>query len=441
MVEFSEHLRRPVTYLRLVFVLLGSALAVGIAILDATLIVIVGQYLHGWLLVLAGAVIVVVPFAVVTFVPPIRQVEAAAAESLLGVSFPDGAPGPATSAEERLRATAWFVLHVLIGAALVVDLAVFLPSGLAYLTAPWRAAKGESVSTFGWGEAAGGWEDAWMPLAGAAVLVAGVILPFLIAAGVSRLAPALLGPSYGQRLRALEAETAGLVERNRIARELHDSVGHALSVVSLQASAARRRLQARDPVFAEGALEAIEATARSATAELDHMLGLLREGSGRGARTPALGLSDLEALFATTRRAGLVVQADLDNDLGDVPSVIGRESYRIVQEGLTNALRHARRPTARVAVSRYPDRLVITISNPVRARASRRAGRGLTGISERVLVLGGSVDHSTQDGTWLLRVELPLPRKSKAAGSAASTTASPRQDRLRTPRTPPGRSR
>ncbi|HET9420991.1 MAG TPA: histidine kinase [Nocardioides sp.] len=388
-VSVTTHLGRPLTYLRLVFLLLGAALAVALLLLDATLVVVAAQYLSGIPLVAVAVVIAAIPIGVTVLVPPIREVEGVAAESLLGVEFPDGRPGPARRLEERLRATAWFVLHVVSGGAVVMGVIFVLPLGISWLTA----------------------SEAWRLPAGLALLVAALVAPFVLGAAVARVAPVLLGPSYPQRLQQLETETARLVERNRIARELHDSVGHALSVVTLQSAGARRRLQARDPEAAEAALEAIETTARAATAELDHMLGLLRDRDGKTPGRPALGLGDLDSLVMATRRAGLEVGTQVDGDLADLPPVVSREAYRIVQEGLTNALRHASEPRARLRLERRPDRLLITLANPARASAARRRGsRGLTGLVERTRVLGGSVTHGSSDGTWELAVELPLPR-------------------------------
>ena len=389
MVSVTTHLGRPLIYLRLVFLLLGAALAVAIAILDASLVVVAAQYLSGVPLVLVAVVIVAAPIGVTALVPPIRQVEAVAAESLLGVEFPDGTPGPARRLEERLRATAWFLLHVVSGGAVVMALVFLLPLSVSYLTA----------------------SDAWLLVAGLVLLVGCLLCPFLLGAAVARAAPPLLGPSYPQRLQQLETETARLVERNRIARELHDSIGHALSVVTLQSAGARRRLHARDAEAAEAALEAIESTARSATAELDHMLGLLRDRADAAPSHPTHGLDDLESLVMATRRAGLEVRTQVDGNLADLPPVVSREAYRIVQEGLTNALRHASEPQARLRLERRPERLVITLANPARASTTRRRGsRGLTGLAERASTLGGSVTHSKGEGTWELVVDLPLPR-------------------------------
>jgi signal transduction histidine kinase len=410
-VSVTTHLGRPVTYLRLVFLLLGAALAVALSILDATLIVIADQYVQGVPLVVSAVLIVLAPIAVTLAVPPIRQVEAVAAESLLGVRFADGPPGPAQRWEERLRATTWFLLHVVAGGAAVMALVFALPLGVSFVTAPWQVAAGDHVSSLEWVRADGGSADLWMPPAGVLLLAAGLAAPLVIGVAVARLAPPLLGPSQAQRLQQLESETARLVELNRVARELHDSVGHALSVVTLQSAGARKRLSADDTEQAEAALEAIETTARAATAELDHVLGLLRDrpADERATTRPQLTLGDLDSLVAATRRAGLEVRTHVEGTLADLPPAVSREAYRIVQEGLTNALRHSAVPRAELRVVRRPEQLLITIANPAGASSRRRGGRGLTGLGERARALGGSATHRSADGTWELAVEVPLP--------------------------------
>ncbi len=418
----AAHLGRPVTYLRLVFLLLGAALAVALAILDATLVVVVAQYVDGVPLILAGVLVVAAPFAVTLLVPPIRQVEGVAAESLLGVDFADGAPGPARRAEERWRATTWFV-HVVVGGGAVMLLVFVLPLGVSFLTAPWRVATGDHVSSLELVRADGGWADAWLVPVGVGLVLASVVATVLLGAVMARVAPALLGPSYAQRLHRLETETSRLAERNRLARELHDSVGHALSVVTLQSAGARRRLRADDPASAEAALEAIETTAREAAAELDQVLGLLRESPGTetGQRRPEPTLDDLEFLVTATRRAGLEVDVHTTGELRDLPRVVSREAYRMVQEGLTNALRHAAEPRARLGLDRGPERLLVTLANPARPAGRRGAGgRGLTGLEERARALGGTLTHRLRDGTWELAVRLPLPRSDRRAGDGSS---------------------
>jgi signal transduction histidine kinase len=196
------------------------------------------------------------------------------------------------------------------------------------------------------------------------------------------------------------------MERNRLARELHDSVGHALTVTTLQAAAAARVLDS-DPEFARRALTAIEETGRTALEDLDHVLGLLREDAS--AKTPQRTLADLPALFEQTRSAGIEVDADLGR-IEEIPPVVSREAYRIVQEGLTNALRHAGKVPVTVRLAIRDSRLALEMTNPIHATAQPRAGggHGLRGIRERVAILGGRMDAGADDGHWRVTVTLPV---------------------------------
>ncbi|MFB9850262.1 sensor histidine kinase [Micromonospora andamanensis] len=224
------------------------------------------------------------------------------------------------------------------------------------------------------------------------------------------MAPALLGPASAERIAALEARAARLAERNRLARELHDSVGHALTVATLQAGAAREVLDA-DPEFVRRALAAIEETGRRAMDDLDHVLGLLRETGEPPVVAPQRTLSDLDDLIAETRAAGMSVRSRNRGPLDALPSAVSREGYRIVQEALTNAARHGHGPvTVRVDVT--PDGLEIELVNAMAERVGGAAvpggGRGLVGMRERVLLLGGRITAGADGQRWRVRVRLPV---------------------------------
>jgi signal transduction histidine kinase len=231
----------------------GPPLALGIA--DFTILSLVAAAgTPVWATVLIGVALVGGPL-LVGLLPAARQVEGVAVQTLLVVEFRDGLPGPAAGWPQRGRTLGWFLLHVFTG-ALVVGAVL----GLIALRGSWWTVPA-AVAT------AGG------------TLLAGRFLAWL--------GPMLLGPSYAERLQRLEADAARATERNRIAREIHDSVGHALSVVTVQASAARK-LIGRDPVFTAEALATIEEASRRAATELDGMLRLLRDETPRAGRHPGL---------------------------------------------------------------------------------------------------------------------------------------------------------
>jgi signal transduction histidine kinase len=365
-------------YLRVVFVLIGSGLTLSLVLLDVTVIatMAISDAVPVWLVVVSGAVLVVAPVVGFGLVPAVRSIEAAAAESLLGVRFAEGTPGPALDWPQRRRSLAWFVVHLLAGAVPVglVVLAIELPN------------------------------VAWTVV----VVVAAVISAVLVGNGLAVLAPRLLGPSYAERLARLERDVSRASERNRIAREIHDSVGHALSLVTVQAAAARKVI-ARDPGFAEAALEAIERASRSAADDLDHMLGVLRDERDDRPRQPLPDLSSVDSLVTATRATGLEVEATVPDELlAALPPVVSREAYRILQEGLTNAMRYASPRKATVTVTNADRELRLVVTNPMSASRAGRRGRGLRGISERVAALGGDLSAGPEQDRWRLSVRLPI---------------------------------
>ena len=135
----------------------------------------------------------------------------------------------------------------------------------------------------------------------------------------------------------MEARNEQLLERTRIARELHDAIGHALTISVMQAGAARA---ANDPAFTEQALSAIENTGRAALEDLDRVLLVLRESLGPASGRPTL--AELDRLLDSARTSGATVTTDVSGSLEQIPVPVSQEGYRILQEALTNALRHGR---------------------------------------------------------------------------------------------------
>jgi len=204
-------------------------------------------------------------------------------------------------------------------------------------------------------------------------------------------------------------------ERTRIARELHDLIGHTVNLMVVQAGAGRLALD-RDPALARDLLSAIEQTGREALGELDRVLGVLHRnaspstGDGAAAIAPEPGLADLPRLAGRMAQAGIAVTVDVDEAAAQVPRSLDLSLYRIVQEALTNALKHGLAATAQVSVRHDGRTVTVEVHDNGRGAAPGfQPGRGLLGIAERVSVFGGSVRYGGGDGGgFWLRAVLPL---------------------------------
>jgi signal transduction histidine kinase len=237
----------------------------------------------------------------------VRDLEIAAVRRLLGVGLADAAAlDVQMSRSTRWRSAAWFLAHLVVGGVIGALTLVLPPAAVSACLAPFASGNvqfGQLDATV-----AGGPGSAWLvPLA----LLSPFVLIYLAAAAsalLARIAPSLLGPSPAERLAVSQRHATRLAERNRLARELHDSVGHALSIVTVQAGAAERVLD-NDLVFVGEALTNIQMSARDGLRDLDHVLGLLRDDAPSRAPTPTL--TDLSRLVDSTRSAGIEVTAEL----------------------------------------------------------------------------------------------------------------------------------
>src|SRR4051812_14536654 len=223
-----------------------------------------------------------------------------------------------------------------------------------------------------------------------------------------------------RRLRDEARERAMLEQRLRLARELHDAVAGQVAVVGIQAAAARRVLTTH-PDLAATALERIEVASRTAVDDLRRMLVTLREdptvGGPSAPHGASPGLAQLDDLSAELRRAGLAVTVTRTGMPGsELPQAVDQAAYRIIQEALTNALKHGTERTASVTLARSVDALEITVSNPiggspsVATRTDRPGqGLGLIGVRERAALFGGQAEAGpTRGGEWKVAVHLPL---------------------------------
>ncbi|MEU2897273.1 sensor histidine kinase [Streptomyces sp. NPDC001273] len=333
-------------------------------------------------------------------VPAVRRGEGVQAVLLLTPNEREPGFSEESSAtwRDRTRTVLWLAVRIAL-AAVTVLLTVWLPL------------LGYSLGQVAAGTVPGGvpvlehvrhhWAYALLvPLPLTALYAAVVGLGTLVTAVARR----LLGPSPAERLAAVEARTEQLLERTRIARELHDSIGHALTVAVVQAGAARA---AGDPEFTDRALGAVEETGRAALEDLERVLGVLREPEKPVGSRPTL--VDADRLLESARASGATVHAEVSGPLETAPGPVSREGYRILQESLTNALRHAGAVPVRVRIGVADGALLLEIRNRMTQDVPGPGrGSGLRGIRERAALLGGRAWTGPDAGDWRVRVELPL---------------------------------
>ncbi|MBT2227439.1 sensor histidine kinase [Nonomuraea sp. NEAU-A123] len=213
-----------------------------------------------------------------------------------------------------------------------------------------------------------------------------------------------------ERASAADTRAARAEERSRIARELHDVVAHHVSVMTVQAAAARRVL-ASDPDLAREALSAIEHTGRMAMTEMRNIVGVLRTDA-RAELGPQPGMQDLPALVEQMREAGLATRLSVEGDARPIPAGVDLAAYRLVQEGLTNSLRHAGPGAKAVVTVRHdPRELDVRVEDDGRGAAglSGQPGHGLVGIRERVALYGGILSIGPRPGGGFeVRARFPL---------------------------------
>jgi signal transduction histidine kinase len=217
--------------------------------------------------------------------------------------------------------------------------------------------------------------------------------------------------TQAEREREAAARVAVAEERARIARELHDIVAHAMSVMVLQVGAVRHKLP---PTLEDDsdALRRVEEAGRTALAEMRRLLGAMRRDGDGLDLAPQPGLDGLDSLLENVGRAGLPVRLHVDGDRSPVPRAIDLSAYRIIQEGLTNSLKHARASHANVTVRYRRDELEVeVVDDGAGAATSDGLGHGLVGIRERVKIYGGEMNAGTGPaGGFILSARLPLDR-------------------------------
>jgi signal transduction histidine kinase len=229
-----------------------------------------------------------------------------------------------------------------------------------------------------------------------------------------------------ERTRQLEVEReenarqAVMNERIRIARELHDVVAHHVSLMGVQAAAARRVLT-RQPEKAEAMLSAIESSSRQAVQEMHQLLGLLRREPEPESRAPQQGIAAIPDLIGTMRDAGMTVSLDVRGNPYELPHAVDLSVFRIVQEALTNTMKHAATPVAEVTLTYGDDGVDIEVLDegrePPAQSLNGRRGNGIIGMRERVNLLGGSIDVGHYPGVgFSVRAHLPNTQRLAVEG-------------------------
>jgi signal transduction histidine kinase len=388
--------------LRTAWLFLGAAIGLAAIILAVSLAGVLDPYVPGagWTLI----PVCVAPFLLLGLLPGVRDLEVTAARAMLGVETELVVPARPTAAH-RWRATTWALLHLVLGLVAAVALVGLVPGALWIAVA---GARGEPVDVGSLlipatTSAAG---TALRVVGGLAGVVGCGLLVWALGRLAARIAPAFLGPTAGDRLELAEARLAAEAEHTRLARDLHDGIGHALTIIAVQTAAGRRVLE-QDPATAARALAAAEEVARGALEELDSVLAALRDPGERAGPEP--GVDRLPTLLAAHREAGLAVVAEI-GDLPPLPPVVSGTVYRVVAEGLANAQRYAGAGEIVLRVAGESGVVRVLIDNPRSGGATWRStgGRGLVGVRERVAVLGGTVEAGPQDGRWRLRATIPF---------------------------------
>ncbi|MBL3664614.1 two-component sensor histidine kinase [Streptomyces sp. M2CJ-2] len=333
-------------------------------------------------------------------VPAVRRGEGVQARLLLASDELDSefSEEPSATWRDRWRTVLWLVVRVVL-AMVTMAATTWLPF-LAYGSG--HMAMGHAV------EGVPLLEGASPHWAYALLIPVLLVLLYAVVVGLGELvtvaARRLLGPSPAERLAVMEARTEQLLERTRIARELHDSIGHALTVAVVQAGAARA---AGDPAFTDRALAAVEETGRAALEDLERVLGVLREARKPVSSRPTL--ADADRLLESARASGAKVDAEVTGPVDTVSGPVSREGYRILQESLTNALRHAGTVPVRVRIRVAEGTLLLEVRNPLPGDVPGPGrGSGLRGIRERAALLGGRARTGPDGDDWAVRAELPL---------------------------------
>lgn len=376
------------------------------------------------LAIIVTGVLAFLALCIPAFLSVIRALERTLAEQLLELNIPHPPRLPVLA--DRMRGAVFYFGHIFAGALLLFTIVVLVPSAIVLTSDPDQAHELSNGLIGTMGSAA----VTELPAGLVRFLAIGVLLvcvAITIAEGyfLPHYALILLGPSLADRIELVGRERLRRFQRTVLAREVHDSIGHALTVTTMQAAVAKRTLHT-DPDLAEAAVDEIARTGREAVAELDHVLSLLRSEaepgeveSGEGGpvedatEPPRRTMRDIELLVEEARSVGHPARLEITGDVGRLSPAIVHELHRIVREAVTNSLRHASEPGLSVSIEVDATTVAVEARNSRkstgtgRSTTRERPGRGLKSISERVELFGGRVHWGAEGEEWRLKAVLP----------------------------------
>jgi signal transduction histidine kinase len=393
-------------------VALGLPLVAAAATIGASMAAEDPSMLNLWLLTLLAIVFVaVVVWA--SLLPPVRQVEVSTARALLEYderALPD-VRSPRAWASRR-RGAAWLALLAGVGLIVAPAILYLVPFGISLLSFPF---SGHSTVTWpGIGKTTHtgtGWHAGWLIGPGLLAIVACLSVLGAAARLLVTLAPRVLGPTLTERVVVAAERERVLARANAVARDLHDRLGHTLTAMTVQATAARRLLPT-DPQATERALAAIEELGRRAQADVDGVVRALRDGAEDGTAVSgapsAVDLADIaQALVQeSTLDVEFLVPEGLHVDHG-----CAQTTRAVIREALTNATRHGT-GSATLRLHSSEQYVYMDIRNPIgQASPTTPQRAGLAGLHERVLLAHGQITAGPEGGaSWLLTARLPISR-------------------------------
>jgi signal transduction histidine kinase len=394
-------------------VLLAIALCLPLVAAAAMIGVSVAQHptvLNVWLLTLVGiGFLALVVWA--SLLRPVRQVEVSTARVLLDhddATLPD-VRWPSAWASRR-RGAAWLAL--LIGLGLVAGAAILylVPFGIGLLSFPLSGDSTVDWAVVGRESHTGaGWHAIWLVVPG--VLALALCLGIVRAASrlLVALAPRVLGPTLIERVGIAADRERALAHANTVARDLHDQLGHTLTAMTVQATAARRLL-ATDPQGADRALAAVEDLGRGAQEVVDGVVRTLRDGAQGGIEVPGETVDLVGAARALAQASPLDVEIVVPAEL-PVDRTCADTARAVIREGLTNATRHGT-GSATLRLVSSEQSVCIELRNPIRRGGPAPPQRaGLDGLQERVLLADGQITAGPEGGeSWLLTARVPFSR-------------------------------